>query len=269
MFDWLANEIATIKTRKFHIVDGPAAADLRRAIQTTKLAAPRSFKEFALRFGNAQLYRHDEIDLHSVRVYASMKATSTGQGEPLFEIGKYEDHFAYFKADLLSGEKESPVFEWIMPTGYLRKAADGFEAWLTRRCQAARKQYSKRRWAEIVAGPQPLTAEERAMLAARKKFKWKVVGIAKNGDVKFQVTNASKLVLPYLSIGLRGKTIGEGGAFLPVGSIRPGQTKIVQFDCYKDVEPPDEIVAFAITDLGPEDRNHYWEFQHLPKVPKS
>jgi hypothetical protein len=233
MFEWLAEEIATIKTRKFHLVDGPADARLRRAIKTTEQSAPKSFKEFALQFGNAQLYRYDLNDLYYVTVYASMHETSTKDGVPLFEIGKNDMHFAYFKADLLKGEKESPVFEWMEPAGYLRPAADGFEEWLTKRCQNARKKYKKGRWEELRQGPPPLTKEEQAMLAARKKYRWRIVGIAKNRNVQFEVHNGSKTRIPYLSVGLRGKTIGEGGVVLPVFDIPPGAKRVIEIDCYK------------------------------------
>ena len=269
MFDFLAEEVETIKTRKFHLVDGPADARLRRAIKTTKLSAPKSFKEFALQFGNAQLYRFDNLDLYRVTVYAAMRETSTKDGEPLFGIGKNDMHFAYFKADLLKGDKESPVFEWIAPSGYLRPAADGFEEWLEKRCQNARKKYNKRRWEEIRRGPEPLTEEERAMLAARKKYKWRIVGIAKNRNVQFEVFNGSKTRIPVLSIGLRGPTIGEGGVVLRVADIPPGTKRVVEIDCYKDCEPPETIKPFPYTDLGPEDRNYFDEFRKLPRRSQS
>jgi hypothetical protein len=260
MFEWLDEEIRTIRTGKFHRVDGPADAKLRRAIKSTKLAAPRSYKEFALRFGNANLYRNDSLDLYRVTVHASMHECSMEDGARLMRIGRNENHDAYFRADLLDGDRESPVFEWIEPAGYLRQAADGFEAWLNDRCRIARHKYSKRRWQEILRGPAPLTNAERAMLKARKKFRWRIVGVARNQDVRFEVHNGSDLRLEYLTIGIRGKTIGEGAIFLPVRSVAPGRTKVITFDCYKQWERPTEIEAFSITDLGPEDRPYYWEF---------
>jgi len=263
MYEWLEREIAEIKTRKFHLVDGPADAKLRRAIKSSKLAAPRSFKEFALEFGNAQLYRQDLTGLYWVTVYASMHAKSTAKGEPLFEIGMNQIHYAYFKQELLSGEKESPVFEWIVPAGYLRKAADGFEEWLSNRCKNARKKYSQRRWQEILQGPRPFTERELKIVDARKHIQWRITGITKNGNVKFEVHNGASIALPYLFVGVRDKggLLKNCGVHLPINDIRPGDTEVVEVDCYKDLVPPEEIEAYPVIDVGPEDREFHWEFR--------
>jgi hypothetical protein len=57
LFDWLEHELATIQTRKFHLVDGPASAELASAIHDSGVPVPPSYLEFVLRFGNARLYR--------------------------------------------------------------------------------------------------------------------------------------------------------------------------------------------------------------------
>lgn len=270
MYEWLAQEIEEIQTNKFHRVDGPAGAKLRRAVKGTKLAAPASYKEFVLKFGNAELYRYDELDLYYVTVYASLRETETKGGEVLYLLGRNDRHFAYFKHELLSGEKESPVFEWISPAGYLRKAADEFQAWLENRCRRARKQYSKQRWAEIVRGPEPFTPLERQIVEARRRYRWRATGVAKNGDIEFEVHNGSEMMLPYLSIGIDDEdgVLGGGGVFLPVGKIKPGETKTVAFDCYKDFVSPERTKTFALPDPGPEDREFYWEF-HAAEPPKA
>ena len=63
MFDWLEKEIGTINTRRFHVVEGPADAALRAAIEGNEVPLPRSYKEFVFRFGQAKLYDegHDVI----------------------------------------------------------------------------------------------------------------------------------------------------------------------------------------------------------------
>jgi len=44
MFEWLADEMAKIKTRKFHLVDGPAAPELREAVEESDSGLPLSYK---------------------------------------------------------------------------------------------------------------------------------------------------------------------------------------------------------------------------------
>ena len=58
MFEWLDEEISQIKTPKFHLVDGPAPAELRQAVLSSEFPLPPSYREFVLRFGNAKLYRY-------------------------------------------------------------------------------------------------------------------------------------------------------------------------------------------------------------------
>ena len=64
-------------------------------------------------------------------------------------------------------------------------------------------QFKKKEWKDIEAGPPPFSALEIAILEARRLFRWRVVGIASNGDLQFEVHNRSNLILPYLSIGIR------------------------------------------------------------------
>jgi len=42
MFEWLEKEIATIKTPRFHLVDGPADGKLREAVFSFRAAAAHS-----------------------------------------------------------------------------------------------------------------------------------------------------------------------------------------------------------------------------------
>jgi hypothetical protein len=207
--------------------------------------------------------RTDLLGLYYVTVFASLRAGMSKDGEALWLVGKNDQHFAYFKEELLSGEDESPVFEWIAPSGYLRPAADSFSGWLEDRCRRARKRYSKQRWAQIVEGPPPFTEFERQIVEARGRYRWKKAGIAKNGDIHFEVYNGSQMTLPYLSIGIDDEdgVLGGGGAFLPVGKIKPGETRTISFDCYKDAVAPERIRAFTLPDPGPEDREFYWEFR--------
>jgi|SRR6516162_9107103 hypothetical protein len=126
MFEWLEQEIATIKTRRFHIIDGAADAALRASVETGGGLFPRSYKEFVLRFGNAKLYK--ELDYYIVGVLAAPVEMESREREELYCIGHYDSADACFKATLLHGADESPIFE--AHGGKLVQVADGFEAWL-------------------------------------------------------------------------------------------------------------------------------------------
>ena len=264
MFEWLDDEMRRIKTRKFHRVDGPASEELRQAVLSSNFPLPPSYREFVLRFGNADLYRNGSNWL--VEVYAGPREAITDQGEPLIQFGRTHTSLAYFKESLLAASKESPVFEWRHKQG-VQQTADSFEDWLRTKCDSARKRYKKKEWEAIEKGPPPFTELEQAIVEARKQFRWRVVGIAPNEDLRFEIHNGSATTLPYLSVGVRGKLrppkIGplNGGAFLPVASIRPGETKVVEFDCYKKFIAPADTEVFALPDPGPEDREQYWEFR--------
>jgi hypothetical protein len=264
MFEWLDKEMKQITTPKFHLVDGPASAELRRAVETCDFPLPPSYREFVLRFGNAKLYRRGSNWL--VQVYAGPREAANDQLEALIHFGRTETSLAYFKESLLTAGKESPVFEWRHEQG-IQQTADSFGDWLKSECDSARKRFKKREWEAIKKGPHPFTDHERAIVEARRLFRWRVVGMSENEDLRFEIHNGSTMTLQYLSVGIRGKLRPpkygplNGGAFLPVASIRPGETKVIEFDCYKKFIAPETTEAFALPDPGPEDRDQYWEFR--------
>ena len=263
MYDWLQRELAEVREPGFHIVDGPADRKLRRAIARTSLPAPASYKQFALDFGNVRLYREDEsIDDYFVEVFASMREARAHDGQPLCWIGRHRRHPAYFKRELLDRERETPVFEWISgPHGSLQQTAGGFQEWLETCCARARRKYGKRRWAAIGRGPEPFSDDERRIAEARQAFRCRIVGIAKNRNVRFEVHNGSQTTLRYLTIGIQHDGEPFGAVFLPVARIRPGRTAVLEFDCYKDVLAPEDVTMFEFPPLRPEDRGRFWEFR--------
>ena len=264
MYKWLTEEIAAVKELKFHVVDGPADKRLKKAVQTTKLAVPRSYKAFVLELGNAQLYRVDgSIDDYHVEVAASMREdVQHPSGQSWLRIGAYRGHGAYFRPDLLRGGRESPVFEWYTgPSGgYALEVAKGFDQWLKLRCGQARKKFLKRRWKEIHAGPAPFTPEELAIATARRKFRWKFLGVAKNGNLRIQIHNGSNMVIPYFSLRIdhRGGGIA-GGITIKVIDLEPGETQVFERDAYKGLYDPTSIVPADYPPLGPEDRDRLWD----------
>jgi len=264
MFEWLELELNEIKTNKFHVVDGPADNALRQAVESCNAFVPPSYKQFVLRFGNAYFYR--ELSYYKIGVLASLREERYAKDpEVFYRFGHFDANGAYFKESLFREGEESPVFEG--GEDRMHRVADGFESWLIKRCNAARRRYNKRQWAEIIAGPPPFTPGERRIVDSRRRFRWRIVGIAPNDDVRFEIYNGSDVVLPFLSIGIRGKQRHpqggglNGGAWLPVSSVLPGEIRVVEKDCYKKLIDPHDVEAFALPDPEPEDRDRYWEFK--------
>lgn len=193
----------------------------------------------------------------------------TGNGERYLQFGQTWTSNAYFKVGLLQAGKESPVFESYSHS--FRKTDDGFEEWLQSKCAATRKRFTRQEWLAVESDPLPIDRRELAIVAARRDFRWRVVGIAPNGDLHFEVQNRSKTRLPYLSVGIEGTLRPppagpfEGAIFLPVGTIKPGATKVIENDCYKEFVRPRKSNAHALPEPGPEDRDEYWEFKPLSR----
>lgn len=266
MFEWLDDEIARIKTRKFHRVNGPATAQSREFMASHQVPVPQSYREFVRRFGDAELYHNGSY--YHVTVFASPIDSITDADERYLHFGRTWTSNAFFKESLLAVDRESPVFEAFHKS--FRKTAEGFESWLIAKCNSARKRYNKRAWEAIEMGPHPFDDQERAIVEARKLYRWRVVGVTQNEDLRFEIHNGSAMTLPYLSVGIRGTLRPpkrgplNGAAFLPVASIHPGETKVVEFDCYKRLISPKDTEAFAMPDPEPEDREQYWEFRAAP-----
>jgi hypothetical protein len=267
MFEWLVDEMAKVKTRKFYLVDGPLPADERELVERSELPIPPSYRSFVLQFGNAKLYRMGSQ--YRVQVFAGPSADETEEGEPILCFGRTDEAAAYFKESLLTPGKESPAFEWNYDEKIERQTANGFEEWLRKKCARARRFYTTEEWQEIEEGPPPFSDRERKIIEARRKFRWRIVGMSSSGNIQFEVHNGSSMMLQFLTIGIRGKRRGtdstlEGGVWLPVGSVLPGQTAVIEKDCYKQWVDPQDVVAFEEPDPEPEDRSRYWEFEAHP-----
>lgn len=265
MYEWLDQELAAIRTKRFHVVDGAASDDFRKVVLESPLPAPPSYAAFVLRFGNAKLYRMTRLDLYWMRVFAAPHDVKSRAGEPLLYIGGYDDSCAYLIEKTLRRGAEAPIFE--STKAGVRKSADSFEEWLTARANRTRRRYKRREWAEVLRGPPPFTAEELAIVETRRQFTWRVVGAAPSGEILYEITNGSTRRLPFLSVGIRGASGKlQGGVWLPVGDIGPGQTAVVAQDTYRDLLDPSEVEAYPLPDPEPEERARYWEFREVTQT---
>ena len=262
-FGWLEDQIKLVKTNNFFVVHGQASKIMKRRIETSPLGVPWRYKEFAIQFGAAKLYCSRQQYL--VEVFQAPHELKTSDGDDFLQFGKTDESPAYFKvAELREDGAEIPVYEWNSEDG-IHKAYSGFESWLVESCRLARRQFKKKRWEEVINGPPPFTEDEMKIIKARRLFKWRVVGIAEDGDLLLDISNESNMSLPYLSVGVSGKKIGRGGVFIPISHIQPGEHKVVKVDCYKEADPPNKVELFQKPDPLPETRDSYWEFRMKPR----
>jgi len=257
MFEWLEQEISSIKTPKFHLVDGPVDSRMRDAILQASLSGLGAYKEFVLKFGNAKLYRGSRSG-YCIVVFAAPRESSLDDGSRLYHLGSHDGAKVYVKP--AKDSSELPIFEF--EDGNEERVAGDFGEWLTESCARARKQYSNAEWAAIVLGPEPFSAAETEIIAARRLIRWKVTGIDSDGNHMFEVSNSSQLTLPALTLGVRSKDQRLNGAvYLKIGHVAPGQAAVIHADCYKKFVPPNEIEVFSFPDPQPEDRDYYFELR--------
>lgn len=274
VFDWLTQEIAAIRSNKFHLVEGPASPEFREVVERHGQMMSTSYKCFVLQFGNAKLYRRTTSynDSYLIEVYAGPRETSVEGGMQFLQIGKTSGSLVFVKEAPLDKCGESPVFEWQHGQG-MRQRSAGFLGWLEMKCNWARKQYKKREWKKVIQGPLPFSDFELDVVKARRCIIWRVVGISADGNLRFEIRNSSKIALPYLTLGFRGKMRppkqGElkGLLRLPISTVLPECTGVVDFDCYKDFVSPEDGVPFDLPDPGTEDRLVYWEFNSSGRLP--
>jgi hypothetical protein len=256
MFEWLEEEISQIKTPRFHMVDGPTKGKLQEAVIQSSLLVPVSYMEFVLKFGNAKLYHRVESDSYKVGVFAGPREAKLNDGTRILHLGFHDGASAYVKP--ASNSVEIPIYEF--ESGPEKRMSSSFEDWLTASCAQARESYGKKEWAEIVRGPIPFTPMEEEIIEARRRIRWRVVGIDPNRNHIFEVTNMGSRALPFLTVGVRSKNGRLNGTVrLKIGHVGPGQTAVLHVGCYKGLVPPDEIEVFALPDPRPEDRARYAE----------
>ena len=126
VYEWLERELSKIRWKRFHVVDGPASDDLRTAIENSPIPVSPSYKEFALRFGNAKLYQVVGVSYWRwrIRVFAApreVKLKTTG--EDLLWVGRYREVYVYFRPDDLAAGQETPVYQGGR-NGFRRAAGD-------------------------------------------------------------------------------------------------------------------------------------------------
>lgn len=260
--EWFRQELAAIKSRRFHIFDRLTAADLEYRHRNSKVRLRGTFANFLREFGWARLYTdHGDAPLVSIYPLRSRRRFVLADGEVYIGFGYRDEQSVFFRESSILTAGESPVF--AETAGHVEIVNRTFADWLRESCDWARSTFNAAQWNRILNGPKPFSAREQKIVAARAQFKWRQVGFARNGDAIFEVSNDSDLTLPYLSIGVRGKRGSKlvGAVWLDVSMIKPGSKRRVQQDCYKDQLRPSELELFDLGEPIPEKKQSYWEFK--------
>ena len=259
MYEWLEEEIASIRTAGFHDVDGPADEGLADAIMSSGIPVPVSYVDFVLKFGNAKLYRDLKGNAYAIGIFAAPRRSTLPNGTVIYFIGHHDDAKVYVKEDVTLSA--FPIYEvqgasetWV---------ANDFETWLRRSCEEARRNFTEEEWNEIKLGPRPFSTSEEEVVKARRNMKWKVLGIDADGRHIIEITNTGSMQLPMLKIGARSRDGSlNGGVILKTDGLGAGETRVLRIACYRGLVPPEEIDLFSLPDPRPEDRSRYPEFRN-------
>jgi hypothetical protein len=255
LYQWLQEEALAIKTKKFHVFEHQNTDE---SIPMFWGLLPPSYLAFISKFGSAKLYRR-KGNYYKIGVLSTPKEQNFG-GEKFLRIGHFDSDPAYFRFSLLNPDTEAPVYE--LDDERLSKVANSFEEWLLNRCSQVRHSYKKTEWKKILTGPEPFTKEELAIVEARKKIKWTVVGFDDDGDVLLSIKNESSQIIPYYTLGVIARDNSlEGALYLDLSDLSPGEERVFKRNAYKEALTPDNVAFYSRPDPIPEDRESYWEFR--------
>lgn len=260
MYQWLEQELESVKTRKFFIVHGRSGEGPEAPTQPL----PESYRRFLRMFGKARFFR-DGSGCYAMGV-VDRPDLQILRGERYWRVGWYQEQSVLLKELPLTEQREWPAFEHAA-SSRPRHVAESFDAWLATRWTATKASFGPRTWKRIVAGPAPFSTEEMAIVQARKLFHWQLVDIAADCTLRIEVTNASDRRLPFSGLGVHGSRRGVWlGLAVPVGHIPPGQRAIVEHRGLISLGlVPSEVELFQEPDPGPEDRELRCEFRPLPE----
>lgn len=249
MYEWLAAELQSIATPKFHLVEGAAEEDFREVVLNSGIALPDAYKAFAVEFGNAKFFRKGRAEYKMSVVAGPRKIEDCPGG---FLVG-------FWRGDWIAlREGEEGVFNRKLS----KLLSPSFDQWLADAYRAIQARYPKKQWKAIVAGPPPFDEEEASMVAARAKFVWRVLGADENGDMLIEIENRSERSIPRFALGARALDRRlHGGLNLDVSAISPGSKAVLTRSCYKKFYPADQMELFDLPQPGPEDREYYFEFR--------
>ena len=135
-------------------------------------------------------------------------------GSAFVAFGDRGSQHVFFDESKILSEEPSAVF--LLSKGKAKEIYPGFSEWLKSSYEWAKSKYSRLQWDLVIKGAEPFTEHEQNIVEARGEFQWRHIGFSEDGDALFEVENQSKMVLPFLSIGVKDcdDAILIGGAWL-------------------------------------------------------
>ncbi len=258
--EWLASEIQSARWRGFFATGRDLAQTTTFLSSDLAHRAPPTYVRFLSRFGGSNLYLRDNAFRIGIRSCPQV-VTFARSGEHFLEFGEQAGCSACFRMDDLAPAREVEVAErrglGLVGTGL------EFGEWLRNAARKAHRLIGKRRWAQVLKGPIPFSGAETDIVQARRLFRWRVVGRAPDGKTIFEVRNESKMVLPFLTIGVRasdGKLNGMA-IWLRTSGIAPGTVAQVAHDAYRKLLAEGQAIFEDMAEPTPEQRHTFWEFK--------
>lgn len=257
-FDWLKQEIEPVRLKKFHIFLPFDLAELK-VFEQEFGPVPDDYQEFLETFGQASLFRDVRNNWHWLNVTAPPKIIRDQSDAVRLNFGNYlnSGYAAWKWADGAFLGANSVYRIDNLPE---RKVADTFEDWFRTSYFRAIKEIGNDSWRRALHDAPPFNSSEIEIVESLKHFHFRKVGVTNDGNVQIEVANRSSRSLAYLSVGVRFRQL-EGKVTIPVAEVGPGETRTVDWPCYKGAVRPEDIQLFRLPFPEPEDRPYYPELR--------
>jgi hypothetical protein len=256
-YRWITEEIATVKNRTFFVFDPDSASKLAD-FQRERGCLPPDYVAFASEWGAAKLFRDPVNSWHRMKVFVPpVPFAKEGDGE-LLQIGysANEGCACYLFVDRHAQDKGAVFQGAIHP---IRRLSRSFEEWFLTTFRRTKKNYPKKSWTEMTGDVMPFDRREEEIVSAIKLFNFRKVGISADGGVLIEVQNRSSMKLQFLTIGVKFGRL-TGFCAIPVESVEPGETQVIERSFYKGAADPKTIELVQLELPTPEDRRYFWEF---------
>jgi hypothetical protein len=257
-YDSIKSRIAEVKTAKFFVLNRVSSESIR-TFEASWGTLPSDYKDFVAEFGQVDLFRDTKNPWHRLRVFFPPSEFSRDSEGICLQIGYYlNTGYSYLK--WRDGTYLGGGAVYVGDSIPTKRYAESFEKWFSRSFALAEKSYSTSEWQSIVAGPPPFSERDRQIVQAIPLFKFRKVGVSDNGNILVEVQNCSDMELPFLTVGVHLKKSIDGSIVLPIAGLKPGETRIVERECYRQVVEPQRVDLFRLPLPEPEDRQYYYEF---------
>jgi hypothetical protein len=249
-YDWFEKQLAEVPWSTFYITKKNFNHHSLEKAGVNTNALPKQYLEFMERYGEARLFRRLKSDSHFLTVLIPKPKPECGPNT--FLIGGY---WCEGNAYIVAGKKG--IFVW---TGSrLRQISEDFDVWFRKSFQKAKRDIRKAYWPILRRLPVPFSAIEKEIAEAISRHTFSKIAVEPSGNLRVGIKNESDRTISWVEMGVSAPTL-LGAISLDVRDLKPGGTKIISRDCYKDMVSPESVSLFTFPKPTPEDR---WAFKAL------